>query len=252
MRFQEMNADNSGALKARDFFGLFALLVFWMTVGKILFEMFANFIIIEIDYFGGISQEARKNMVTIGSAILTTLSAGAVQIFLISRLMVEKNIISTLRYIGFVRSPAIHVQRAILIGVGIVLLHGPILNMLFPPAESFEPSEYLKIRRESGIASKILLFPLAVVVGPVVEESLFRGAYFNALKTSFGPAIAAVICSGLFVLLHADTWSSGYWVTISALIWLSIGLMFIRIRSGSVIPAIVCHAAFNLILVLAG
>lgn len=88
-------------------------------------------------------------------------------------------------------------------------------------------------------------FLVLAVVGPVVEELLFRGAGFSLL-TRFGPAVAVGAVGLAFGLVH------GLVEGLPILVAFGIGLTYLRSRTGSVYPGILLHVAFNaLALVLA-
>jgi membrane protease YdiL (CAAX protease family) len=94
------------------------------------------------------------------------------------------------------------------------------------------------------IASNLIV---AVVIAPVGEEIVFRGFLHGALRARLGPVLAAVPGSLLFAALH------GY--SIPGLIGVFFfGLVFTWIyeRSGSLLPGMIAHSLFNLVLVTSG
>jgi len=90
----------------------------------------------------------------------------------------------------------------------------------------------------------LVLFVIACV-GPLVEELFFRGALFGALRHTHG-AIGAATVSGLcFVLGHAipSKWP--------ALCVVALVMTHLRAASGSLLPSLAMHVAFNAVTVLA-
>jgi membrane protease YdiL (CAAX protease family) len=90
---------------------------------------------------------------------------------------------------------------------------------------------------------------LAVLVAPPAEELVFRGVLYAGLARSWRPPIAGVVTTTIFVALHL-TEVGGYWPG-----WLAIGAMGalalrVRLREGSLWPAIALHATYNAGLVL--
>jgi membrane protease YdiL (CAAX protease family) len=88
-----------------------------------------------------------------------------------------------------------------------------------------------------------------VLVAPPAEELVFRGVLYAGLARSWRPAIAGVVTTTIFVALHL-TEVGGYWPG-----WLAIGAMGalalrVRLREGSLWPAIALHATYNAGLVL--
>jgi uncharacterized protein len=94
----------------------------------------------------------------------------------------------------------------------------------------------------------ILLALLAVIAAPLTEEFVFRGMLFAAfVKTGLGVIGSAILLSALWSVMHWG-YSSQNLVALFVL-----GLLFSYIvwRTGSLWPAIVGHAANNLVAVVA-
>jgi membrane protease YdiL (CAAX protease family) len=87
-----------------------------------------------------------------------------------------------------------------------------------------------------------------VLVGPFAEELFFRGIGVRALAV-FGGLAAIVVTGVLFGLVH------GILGALPPLVLFGIGLAWVRLRSASVWPSFIGHAAYNglgvLLLVLA-
>ena len=81
---------------------------------------------------------------------------------------------------------------------------------------------------------------LIIVLGPFVEELLFRGVGVRVLSV-FGGTAAIVISGLMFGLVH------GIWQALPGLTLFGVGLGYVRYRTRSVFPAFVAHAAFNAI-----
>lgn len=93
----------------------------------------------------------------------------------------------------------------------------------------------------------VLLVLLAVVMAPLAEEFVFRGLLFTALRnTRLGTLGSAIVLSAIFAVLH---W--GY-SSQSLVALMGLGLLFAYIvwRTGSLWPAVVGHAANNLVAVV--
>ena len=102
---------------------------------------------------------------------------------------------------------------------------------------------------------------VVVVVGPAVEELVFRGAVFNGLrrlgglvsrglaaskgderKTTAGRVsfiLSALVSSAVFALLHLEP------VLLPALLLLAVALCYLFEKTESLLPPIVAHATFN-------
>lgn len=117
---------------------------------------------------------------------------------------------------------------------------------------------------QSPVAAIPVVFLVVVVIGPAVEELVFRGAVFGGLynlgrllsgrsartRSSAVFAVSAVLSSALFASLHFEP------TAFPAIFVLAVGLCWLLRRTGSLLPPFVAHATFNsfttALLVLAG
>jgi len=109
------------------------------------------------------------------------------------------------------------------------------------------------VKQIGGAASLALRLPLALVVvslGPLVEELLFRGALLSALLRRMHAGWAIAISSLLFACVHLP--DLGFlWYAVPNLALLAAALAWLRLRSGSLWPAVVAHGVNNLLAVIA-
>ena len=98
---------------------------------------------------------------------------------------------------------------------------------------------------------------VAILFSPIGEEIFFRGLLQKVLEERHGALRATLAEAGLFALVHlchhgilagAAGWtilpvSGALWV--AQMFLLSLALAWLRRRSGSLLPAIAAHAAFN-------
>jgi membrane protease YdiL (CAAX protease family) len=91
----------------------------------------------------------------------------------------------------------------------------------------------------------VLMF---VLLFPVVEEILFRGFLFTGLAQSWGPTLAAIVTTVLFVAVHMPKVLE-YWPALFAVTLIGTFTVFIRIRTGSLAPGIALHSTYNGVLV---
>jgi membrane protease YdiL (CAAX protease family) len=85
---------------------------------------------------------------------------------------------------------------------------------------------------------------LVVLVGPLVEELLFRGLGFGLLRP-FGRAVALVGSAAAFAAVH------GLVEGFALIFLLGLGLAVMRDVTGSVLPGYALHATFNAVAVTA-
>lgn len=87
--------------------------------------------------------------------------------------------------------------------------------------------------------------PLAIVAIPAAsEELLFRGLLLPGLEKKHGPIVALLLSSLLFGLIHGAPVAMAY-ATVAGLV-----LGHVRLKTGSVLPCIALHGAFNAVPVL--
>jgi membrane protease YdiL (CAAX protease family) len=79
----------------------------------------------------------------------------------------------------------------------------------------------------------------AATMAPFCEEVAFRGWLLTALRTRYAPSGAAALSGLLFAVMHLDP------VRFSALVALGVLYAWLTLRSGSVWPAVLAHAANN-------
>ncbi len=109
---------------------------------------------------------------------------------------------------------------------------------------------------------KLILFAIMAFTGmtfsPIGEELLFRGIIHASFEKSIGERNASLVDSSAFALVHISHFGlvfiNNQWAfyTIPAIIWVLcmflVSLLFFKFKklSGSILGAIICHAAFNL------
>ena len=79
---------------------------------------------------------------------------------------------------------------------------------------------------------------------PVVEETLFRGFLFTGLAQSWGPGLAAMVTTVLFVAVHMPKVLE-YWPALLAVSLIGSLTILIRVRTGSLAPGIAMHCTYN-------
>jgi uncharacterized protein len=110
----------------------------------------------------------------------------------------------------------------------------------------FYPESDSWLMMPHGALAIVLLFLVAVVVAPIVEETYFRGWIFTSLRRSWGRWPAVIVSALLFALAHYES------THLYALAVFPLGLVLagLRERTGSAGTSMLFHAANNLIAVL--
>ena len=104
----------------------------------------------------------------------------------------------------------------------------------YPKQESVQ-----KLAETQSLTEVFNIACYALVVAPVLEEFLFRGILFRAMKRSFGVGPALVISSILFGLVHQNV------LSFVPLTFLGIILSLSYERTGDLRTCIFIHAFFN-------
>lgn len=114
--------------------------------------------------------------------------------------------------------------------------------------------------RTAVLWERIVLALLAVSIGPLVEETMFRGVLFSALlgfrrrdPMPGNPgrqriALAMLVSAALFATVHLPDlgWQ---WYALPDLALLGLGCAWLRLHSGSLWPAVLAHGVNNLLAV---
>ncbi len=97
--------------------------------------------------------------------------------------------------------------------------------------------------------STLMLMGLAVLVAPIVEETIFRGFLYPVIARSMGVPAGILITGILFGLLHGLQlgWTWGF---VGLLILVGIVFTYARARTGSVFASYLCHLGYNFALFL--
>ena len=106
---------------------------------------------------------------------------------------------------------------------------------------------YLRLRNQSTSPIPIVeVLALGVVLGPILEESLFRGCLLPVLAQTTGTTSAVIITAVLFALFHGPT-NVAHWISFTAT---GVAYGWMRVASRSTTAAAIMHAAYNLSLFL--
>jgi membrane protease YdiL (CAAX protease family) len=101
-----------------------------------------------------------------------------------------------------------------------------------------EPMQILGLTVSLG--QKIIFAIGAIILAPVVEESLFRGILYPMIKQSGHPRAAFYGTSLLFALIHFNA------VTFIPLVVLAMGFVLLLEATDTLLAPIIAHSSFNL------
>src|SRR5262245_8937013 len=146
-----------------------------------------------------------------------------------------------LRTLYCVRPPYLRIGR--MVGAGVVLAVTVLIVSRFLPA----PSETQLEKLLATTPSLIVFVVFGIVFAPALEEIIFRGFLYTVLADNYGSKAAIPVTAVLFAALHVPLRGGNLPAVILILV---VGYIFtvVRQRSGSVIPSIIMHTAYNAML----
>ncbi|HEY6726601.1 MAG TPA: type II CAAX endopeptidase family protein [Polyangiaceae bacterium] len=109
---------------------------------------------------------------------------------------------------------------------------------LGPPDEAEVLARAAMLRAETPYAAAMMMLSAAFLI-PLVEEVLFRGAFFAALRAEVTRTGAAVLTGVCFVICHVEP---RVWLPLAAVATV---LSVLRVVSGSMLPGFALHLGFN-------
>jgi hypothetical protein len=121
----------------------------------------------------------------------------------------------------------------LLMGFGIGWLTGPTDNAL---------ERLIQSSRGAALATAFA----ASITAPLVEEIVFRGVLYSALRRLAGVGGAAAAVIFIFALIHVPQYWPSYGV-IATILLLSVVLTLIRARTRQLLPCFIVHFVFNTI-----
>ena len=90
-----------------------------------------------------------------------------------------------------------------------------------------------------GWQARVLLIVAACVIVPILEETVFRGILYRALRRQWSFAPAALASAAVFALAHLT------WVGLAPYLLLGVVFAYLYERSGSLVAPWAAHGAFN-------
>lgn len=126
----------------------------------------------------------------------------------------------------------------VVIGVGLALL-------VSAASAAFPPTHALPIEKVFASRPLTLLFiATAVLVAPVVEETIFRGYLFPVAARSFGVVGGIFFTGAIFGLLHGSQLWGGWW-QIALLVIVGILFTFARAATRTNVASFLLHISYN-------
>jgi len=127
------------------------------------------------------------------------------------------------------------------IGLGLVLFVASSALAHFLGGDKLTPLEEIL---NSSPATRYTIAFLATFTAPFVEEFVFRGILYSALRRLIGTVGAVIFVVTLFTAVHVPQYRTNYGV-IAAIALLSLALTVLRALSGRLLPCFMVHLVFN-------
>jgi len=103
-----------------------------------------------------------------------------------------------------------------------------------------ENNNYINAIKSMSINSIVILFFVNVIVGPILEESIFRGLLYVPLYRKVGRRFALIISSMIWTHSHFSSMTHSIGIFLFGII---LGILYEK--SGSLVPSIVLHMYRN-------
>ncbi len=120
----------------------------------------------------------------------------------------------------------------------LVMLTGWLLVRLVGDPGGSNPLLELVLGSHDPLALGLLALT-AVVLAPLFEETIFRGALLPVLAARFGPLMGVLLSGLLFAMAHISVGE------LAPLTVLGVGLGLVRLRSGRLWPSVLMHGLWN-------
>jgi len=196
---------------------------------------------------GGSDGPMESLMIVLGS-LVATVFAGFVALRMARRTLPGSIGSGALSSIGWSRASTSQVTSAAALGATIALVYVVVLVPLFPPAPDRALGPLTDAIRSGGWPLHIWAL-LALVAAPI-EEFVHRGVLFSGLSRSWGTLWSGLFATVVFVLAHFLEVRT-YWPALLSVTLAATAFVILRIKMKSFIPAVLCHAAYNAVMVAA-
>ncbi|MGB8508952.1 MAG: type II CAAX endopeptidase family protein [Pyrinomonadaceae bacterium] len=128
--------------------------------------------------------------------------------------------------------------RCVVLAVGLLVL-GSVIIYFFGGAET-QLDKIINSSRLTAFTTALL----ATATAPLVEEIVYRGVLYSALRRLIGATGAVAIVLSLFALIHVPQYWPNFGVIVTIGI-LSLVLTTVRAYTGRLLPCFIIHLVFN-------
>jgi len=181
------------------------------------------------------------------AAMLGLVAGGLAVLLLTRRVLRRSGIQSSIASLGWRSARSREVAAGVCVGVALVAFYLFLLVRIFPPAEGQKWGPMASAAAIGGWQRA--LWAITALLAPPIEEFVFRGVLWSGLRRSFGAAVAGLLVTTLFVGSHAME-ALSYWPAWLPIAALGVATVSLRTQTGSLVPPLAVHAAYNVCLVL--
>ena len=153
-----------------------------------------------------------------------------------------------LRQLGWRAAPRRSQVAAALAGLALGIVYAGIVVRFFPFPAEVKSGPSAQAISEGGWKLYMWVV-MAIAIAPPVEEFVFRGALWTGFARSWGPIAAGIVVTALFVCMHLLE-SGRYPPAIVAIATLGAACLVARVLSGSLVPPIAMHMAYNAVIAI--
>lgn len=150
--------------------------------------------------------------------------------------------------LGFTAPPGRFIALGTALGIAAPVIGGLLTQFL--AGEHAVSQAVSDIADKAHVGMRVALLPVVVLIGPAVEELLFRGALLSILRTRLGDGWAIGLSAVIFGTVHLPD-LAWLWYAVPNLVLVGLFCAWLRVRSGSIWPSFVAHAANNALATIA-
>jgi membrane protease YdiL (CAAX protease family) len=143
-----------------------------------------------------------------------------------------------LRTLRCVRVPGQSLARFALAGFLMALAVSLLSSFLPAPSHSA-----IEMSPEAPLSMALVIL-FGSVLGPALEEIVFRGFLYKVVEDAYAESLAVPVTTVVFAGLHLSQLGSN-WPAFIVILVVSYVLTLVRQRTGSVIPSIIMHTTYN-------
>ncbi len=197
-----------------------------------------------VRHVGG-GAEALRIAVLVGGA--AGLVIGGLAVLWLTRRMLRGDA-EGLRRVGWRAATRRSQVAAALAGLAFGIFYAGFVVRFFPPPPEVKSGPIAQAISEGGWKLYVWIV-MAIAIAPPVEEFVFRGALWTGFERSWGPIGAGIVVTALFVCMHLLE-SGRYPPAIAAIATLGAACIVARVLSGSLVPPIAMHMAYNAVIAI--